>query len=545
MPSVFAVRHVATAVLSMTLSATAWSQSINIDIDGAVGSGAGAPASVWGAAAGQSGIWNSIVFLPTNAGPFGLLDTSGNPTGVTIRQSGATGTLNFTQNATSGNVKLLMDDAVFAATPYAITITGLSAGAYTIYTYANAPSGSGGFERNSVVIAGSSSPNPQSIGGPIITNAPLVNGMTHALHTINVTAGQNLVINATPFNGGNAYINGIQIVRAVTPLAEITSPADASCVCGTTLVFGTAANLTAFTLEYAASDAGPWTTIASQSNPVVGGVLGAWNTSSLASGDYILRLRVSGPLQQQASYTRRVYVDRSAPQVSMISPAAAEVVGGILQITGEATDRCLTASVLGYSALPSGPFTPIGPSAPLALPAPGPYLTQWDTIAANLPDANYYLRLSGTDSCNQTSAVVRPITIDNTHPIVSFQSPTASTAICGDVEVWGAVNDPHIASWALYYSSDTQAGWTQIAAGNQNVQGLLARWSTSSLPNGPYTIRLVARDNSTVDAAIGAGNVAEVTRSVFVGMQGDLNQDGLVNSADLGILLTQFGLRCR
>ncbi len=544
MRRVWAVRHAAAASVVVIFTASASAQSINIDIDGAAGSGAGAPASSWGAAAGQSGPWNSVIFLPTNPGPFSLFDTSGVATAVTIRQTSATGTLNFTQNATTGNVKLLMDDAVFAATPYTLTISGLAPGPYTIFTYANAPSGSGGFERNGLVIAGSTSPNPQSVGGPIIASAPLTTGLTHAQHIVTVAAGQNLVINANPFNGGNAYINGIQIVRAITPLAEITSPSESSCVCGTTAIFGTAANLTSFTLDYATTDAGPWTTIASQSNGVVGGVIGVWNTSTLASGDYTLRLRVNGPLSQQAIVTRRVFVDRSAPQVTVNTPTPAEVVGGTVQITGITNDRCLSSIQLGYSTSTAGPFISIGTATPTADVIPGTMLAHWDTQAQAIADASYYLRLAAIDSCGVTGSELRAVTVDNTRPLVSLQSPTASTAICGEFEVIGTINDAHLASWALYYSSDTQAGWTTIASGTQNVSGRIAIWNTNDIPNGPYTLRLVARDRATVDAVTGSGNLFEVTRSVFVGAQGDLNQDGMVNGADLGILLSQFGLRC-
>lgn len=538
------VRQVAATVVIVGSAPVALGQSFNIDIDGAIGSGAGAPASSWGAAAGQSGIWNAIVFQPNNPGPFALVDASGNPTGVTLRQTGATGTLNFTQNATSGNTKLLMDDAVFAATAYTITVSGLAAGTYTFYTYANAPSGSGGFERNGVIIAGASSPNPQSIGGPIIAGTPLVNGMTHAIHNITVTAGQNVVINATPFNGGNAYINGIQIVRAVAPLAEITTPSESSCVCGNVLVFGTAANLTGFTLDFAASDAGPWTTINSQSNPVVGGIIGVWNTAPLASGDYILRLRVNGPLQQQASYSRRIYVDRSAPSVSMLTPAPSEVVGGLVQITGDADDRCLSSVQVSYATSANGPFTPITTGQTSTILPGIDTLASWDTIDANLPDGNYFLRLFATDSCGAASQIVRSVSVDNTPPTLVLQSPTASDTICGNVAVSATINDPNLATWTLYYASDARAGWTQIAAGTQNANGNIANWDTSRLASGPYTLRLVARDRATVDGIGLHGNLSEATRSIFVGMQGDLNRDNRVDGADLGILLSQFGFRC-
>lgn len=540
----WAVRHAATAsVIAATLS-TASAQSINIDIDGASGSGAGAPASSWGAAAGQSGTWNSIVFSPVNPGPFPLLDVAGAATSVTIRHTGATGTLNFFQNATSGNVKLLMDDAVFAATPYSLTISGLSSGLYTIITYANAPSGSGGFERNGLVIAGSTSPNPQSVGGPVIATAPLTTGLTHANHVINVAQGQNVVINATPFNGGNAYINGLQIVKAIAPMAEFSSPAESACVCGSVVIFGTAANLTGFVLEYATADTGPWNSINAQPNPVVGGVLGVWNTSSLPSGDYTLRLRVNGQTSQQSIVLRRVFVDRSAPQVVVTSPSQSEVVGGTVQITGSATDRCLTNIQLGYATSTAGPFIPIGAATPVAEVTAGATLAHWDTIDAVIPDASYYLRLAGTDSCGTTGSDLRHVIVDNTRPVITLQSPTASTSICGETEIRGVINDAHLASWALYYSSDTQAGWTPIATGTHNVNGIIAFWDTADMPNGPYTLRLIAQDRASVDGVPLSGNVSEVTRSIFVGRQGDLNNDGRVDGADLGILLTQFGLRC-
>lgn len=536
------VRVAAAAVVCAT-AIPAPAQSINIDFDGASGSGAGVPNAAYGGAASQSGLWNSIVFTFTNPGPFALADISGAPTTATVTQSGLIGSINFSQSATNGNYKLLIDDAVFATAAYTLRIDGLQSGQYTVYTYAISPTGSGGFERNGISVTGSASPSPQSIGGPIPAGT-FANGLTHAIHNVYVAAGSPLVITASPW-GGNGYINGMQIVRAIAALSDISYPVEGSCVCGTVNVSGTASNIASYSLDYCTQLSGPWFAISSRTTPVTNATLGTWNTATLDEGTYYLRLTTVTPNGTSSTLVRRVVVTRNLPTADLASPKANAVVGGRVPVSGSANDICLASYQVTYIDVEGLPTEHvIDPAAPTSgASVSGGVLGVWDTQSVS--DGLYDLRLRVRDNCNNSALDFARVSVDNTPPILAMMMPDTIVEPCRALSVVGTVYDEHLDGWSLEYLSDRSAQWTPLASGRGTVVNeSLAEWETRDLAPGAYTLRLRATDFSQRDGVPGNGNAASLTMSVLLGGVGDVNNDGLVNSADLAIVLARFGSAC-
>ncbi|MCP3962048.1 MAG: hypothetical protein GY719_29755 [bacterium] len=117
-------------------AAAAGAQSLNIDV-GESGSG---PPSTY-AAAGRSGVWNSMVAAHgTTEG--GLVDLQGNATPVTLRQIGGLELLSENDPAVSGADALLMDDFLVtydAGLESCIFLDHLEPGAYEVLVYARMP----------------------------------------------------------------------------------------------------------------------------------------------------------------------------------------------------------------------------------------------------------------------------------------------------------------------------------------------------------------------------------------------------------------------
>ena len=79
---------------------------------------------------------------------------------------------------------------------------------------------------------------------------------------------------------------------------------------------------------------------------------------------------------------------------------------------------------------------------------------------------------------------------------------------------------------------------------NAVIAGLLGEWDTSNLPACPYVLRLVVSDSAIVDCNGAIHHHSEFMVSVNVGCEecpGDLNNDGVINAADLAILLGAWG----
>ncbi|MFA6450192.1 MAG: PQQ-binding-like beta-propeller repeat protein [bacterium] len=111
------------------------------------------------------------------------------------------------------------------------------------------------------------------------------------------------------------------------PAVAITIPAPDAIIGGQVGLSGTAAddNLMKYTLEYGESEApSSWTQFAEVSGgaSVSGGALGAWNTESLATGVYTIRLTAVDVNNNSANVTVKVNVDTSvAPQFAGLQSA--------------------------------------------------------------------------------------------------------------------------------------------------------------------------------------------------------------------------------
>lgn len=523
-------------------SGFASAQSFNVDFDWPLGGGAGVPSAGYGAAAGQPGVWNGVGFTLANPGPFGLVSLAGAPTGVLISQQGATGSLNYFNGITTGDFDRLIDDALFAQGPYSITFSGLQPGQYTVYTYGISPTGSGGSERNAITIAGAANPATQSIGGPTPPNT-FTAGLTHSIHTVTVNQGGQLTIQCQNLALGNAFVGGIQLVFTEIPAAMLTGPAEGSCVCNSATITGSATGITLYVVDRATDDMGPWTAISTSTAPVQNGTLATWNTVGLADGAYILRLRAFGATQGQVT-TRwnTVIVDRTPPEADLASPPAFGVVGGLVTISGRATDLCLREYTIGAALAGSGAWTPIDGSIPAyTRTVEEGALGVWDTWRLG-GDGSYDLRLSVFDVCGRETARVRRVSVDNAAPVVTLEVPGSGSPLCPPVTVNGLVNDEHLAEWVLEARGPGNGGWQAVASGGSPVSGTLASWSPAA--SGAYTLRLRARDAAVVDGVAGSGNRSEAFRTVMIGVAGDINGDGVVDGADLSLVLSRFGQAC-
>jgi hypothetical protein len=186
---------------------------------GSASFGSGNPSATYGAAAGVPGTWNDIDF-DLFVGPVftfpSLVDTSGSLTGVTltIDDLGNFATpLNFDEVNTTGDDQSLMDDIFWyggglGALLGTLTISGLAAGDYTIYTYAMAPDSAAAM--TNIEVVGSPDP-PQDVGGSFAAGHAL--GVTYALHAVTVSAGSDVVVNVMASASFDS-LNGMQVVSA-------------------------------------------------------------------------------------------------------------------------------------------------------------------------------------------------------------------------------------------------------------------------------------------------------------------------------------------
>ena len=213
--------RVLSAIVALAISGPLAAQSgYNVDI--ASSSNPTAPANTYGAAAGQSGVWNTVA---PGASAQTILNTSGANQGVTLTSTGGYPALSYNDASTSGNDQSLLDDfhdTDAAAEVATWTFAGLQPGNYQVYTYAFAPDGSA-FESNVDVLQSSS--GPQAVGGSFASGFVL--GVTHAVHFATVADDELLTIQVT---AGSQYasVNGFQVIQVSgdpgSPPSQATNP---------------------------------------------------------------------------------------------------------------------------------------------------------------------------------------------------------------------------------------------------------------------------------------------------------------------------------
>ncbi len=81
--------------------------------------------------------------------------------------------------------------------------------------------------------------------------------------------------------------------------------------------------------------------------------------------------------------------------------------------------------------------------------------------------------------------------------LLQVSSPSAGARVSGSVALLGRANSPGFERYVVEWGSGTSpASWVAFAASTQAVEdGVLARWDTSQLPDGAYTLRVRLEDS--------------------------------------------------
>jgi hypothetical protein len=369
-----------------------------------------------------------------------------------------------------------------------------------------------------------------NINGPEVAEAAYFDGAIHMVYA----------------DAQIGFRHGIFSTPTTPPTATITSPSPFASLCGNINVTGTASapgGFSRYVLEYATNPNGPWTNITTSTTPVTGGTLAIWNTSSLLTGRYFLRLTVESTSGLRESVVTAFGLDRTNPTAQFTISDNITVFGGDVCVTGIVRDLSAPFNDTTRFTLFARNLTTGGSEFTLFSSSPGPYsglLHTWRT-RTGVPDAQYQLRLLPTDGCGSGSAPTRTMIVDNTPPQVSIDTPASCGRVSGAVQVVGSVQDPNISGWTLEYIGGPRTSWTVITRGVQNASGVLGTWQTGDLPPCVYALRLVANDRAVIDCAATPfaffGNRTEVIRLVKTGCPADVDDGSGTGTPDGGVTL--------
>jgi len=171
------------------------------------------------------------------------------------------------------------------------------------------------------------------------------------------------------------------------------------------------------------------------------------------------------------------------------------------------------------------------------------YLYTWDLD--DVPHGWHNLRLTVENACGLSSSDIVSVYVDQTFDTVKIDFPQDAEILCGEVDILGTVNDGCGKCFDYYTVTYKPSGsdWMPVDPSQPEydkivINGRLAVWDTTKLPDGKYGLRVQGWDD--------CGNTEYKTVTVFVqasacGCLGDLDDSGEVDVLDLLTVLSHWG----
>jgi membrane peptidoglycan carboxypeptidase len=151
-----------------------------------------------------------------------------------------------------------------------------------------------------------------------------------------------------------------------------------------------------------------------------------------------------------------------------------------------------TLNVDSWSGLIANEFCPENVVSRTFANISDPFALNW---IQNTPQGRQWAQLVGLPA-NLQSAPTAACSMGQTIPTVVINSPTAGQALVGPVNITGQISAGDFARFDLEFASAASPNnFTRIASSSQQFPSpgsTLGTWDTTTVPNGSYTLRLVA-----------------------------------------------------
>lgn len=216
-------------------------------------------------------------------------------------------------------------------------------------------------------------------------------------------------------------------------------------------------------------------------------------------GDHVAWLRAESPDQPEVyeEQTIRLFVDSTPPTIGVSRPVPGAWVPADARVHASVADAHLLEYVL--SVTPGG-----GSEIELAR---GSRARNDEALASltRFSDGPHTLALTASDQAENQSALGFAFSIDSSPPEVAVALPAEGSVLArGDepIPVTGRVEDANPGGWTLRFGAGSApVGFGVIGTGTSAGPSLaLGSWDVRFVPDGPYTLSLVATDQASLSA---------------------------------------------
>ncbi len=203
----------------------------------------------------------------------------------------------------------------------------------------------------------------------------------------------------------------------------------------------------------------------------------SWDTTTVVAGEHTLTLKAYDPAGNVGTYNARVYIDNTAPDAVLTSPAPGSLLRGSVVLEANVSDNLAVYRVEFYRGT-----TFIGTDTG------APWKMTWITSASGAHDGAQMLWVKAFDYAGniQTSAGVE-VTIDNTAPTTALSAPAQNAQVQGVVLVRASASDTHGVVKVEFYVDGTLLG-------TDTQEPYEASWDTTPVVEGAHTLTTKAYD---------------------------------------------------
>lgn len=222
--------------------------------------------------------------------------------------------------------------------------------------------------------------------------------------------------------------------------------------------------------------------------------LAIWRNTPQIDGEYEIRLSVQDQSGKPPNEdTIRAKIDNQSPDVEISQPINRQLVSGIIEIIGTASDRYFEAYQLDFRAQGTIEWQEI---IRATQPKQAAVLGEWEPPKA---DGGYEIRLRAFDRLEKPSVpAIVPVIVDRLPPQAEIHSPTANQQLTRKVDIRGTADDGNFKEYIIEYGVGVSPEvWRPISKRGflEPVnRGLLAEWNVPDLSSGEYSLRLRVED---------------------------------------------------
>ena len=264
------------------------------------------------------------------------------------------------------------------------------------------------------------------------------------------------------------------------PTTSVLIPANGATLSGSTNLDASASGATIVVFRLFGGTYGYAAPVVCTARPTAYGWLCAWSTTTVPNGSYTLVSEAFNPAGSAFSTGVSITVSNPLPTTSVLIPANGATLSGSTNLDASASDATIVVFRLF-----GGTYGYAAPVVCTARPTAYGWLCAWSTTT--VPNGSYTLVSEAFNPAGSTFSTGVSITVSNPLPTTSVLIPANGATLSGSTNLDASASDATIVVFRLFGGTYGYAA-PVVCTATATAYGWLCAWSTTTVPNGSYTL---------------------------------------------------------